>query len=174
MKNLIKFCFLLACLFCFLQNTLAQSQLKTNKPVFVKIEDGFTSENGTLSGMGIVNSPVKDKQGNVLIEENTPVKLNVVKIKARSWGRPGKLIVTAISTSSVDGQTIQLTGTVTLEGEPRKTEAWLVAFGGGCLVLPGIGFLGGFFIKGDEAKISADFIFSNFVVDGSYQIEVQK
>ncbi len=161
-------------MFCLLQNTFAQSKLKANKSVFVKIEDGFTSENGTLSGMGIVSSPIKDKQGNVLIEERTPVKLNVVKMKARSWGRPGKLIVTAISTSAVDGQTIQLTGTVTLEGEPRKTEAWLVAIGGGCLVVPVLGFLGGLFVKGDEAKISADFIFSNFVVDGSYQIEVQK
>lgn len=154
-------------------SVFSQSTLKANTQIYIKVEEGISSKN-EISGTAIISSPVKDKKGNVLIEQNTPVTLNIVKVKARSWGRPGKLVIKALNTTTVDGQKITLSGTFTIEGDAQKTEAWLVAIAGGCLVVPGLGFIGGFFIKGEEAKVPNNFIFNDFYTSEEAQIEISK
>ena len=60
-----------------------------------------------------------------MIRERAPAFLKVVEQeKAGLGGRPEKLVVRALRTSSVAGQEIALEGTYSVEGADREAEAW--------------------------------------------------
>lgn len=162
-----------ACLSMAPQVCFAQTAMLNAGTVISIRTDNKISSKGSDNPSAVVSSNVKDGDGNVLIEANTPVMLNVVRQKAKSWGKPGVLMVNGISTTSSDGQNISLTGTYTVEGDDNKTTA-CVASAALFLFIFMIGGLTGFFIKGDEAEIPANYIFTNFRVSEATSIKVKK
>ena len=150
----------------------SQVNLKGNTLIYIKTQNAITSEKSVGTTIGIVSSPVKDINGNVLIEENTPVTLNVVAVPAKSWGKPGTLIINALSTTAVDGQNITLTGTYSTEGADRKTMACGISAALFVFIIL-VGGLTGFFIKGGEAEVPSNYIFSNFYVASNTTVQLQ-
>lgn len=91
--------------------------------------------------------------GKLAIRGGELVKIEVEIIKPRVYGKPGRLRISALSTTGIDGTIILLNGSETAEGEDCRTAAWLTSCGAAILV-PGIGILYGLFVKGGDACIS--------------------
>lgn len=109
--------------------------------------------------------------GKVLIKAGTPVQLQVERTKRRGVGRPGSLTVKPLTTTSVDGQTIVLSGgTLNVEGKKRtgKAVGLGVGLGVGLLCPPLLACLA---IKGDHAVIESSTIMNNVFVANEYTIE---
>ncbi|HZG01738.1 MAG TPA: hypothetical protein VEY71_12085, partial [Chitinophagales bacterium] len=86
----------------------------------------------------------------------TPVDLNVTTYKAKGWGKPGEITINAVATTAVDGSAVPLTGAYFQQGQDEKTTAILVGIGG-CIFVPLVGAVAGFFVKGDDVTVPADF-----------------
>lgn len=136
----------------------------------VKIVESLSSKNGSPESVGVVDYDVR-VDGKVLINAGTPVQLRVERTKRRGVGRPGSLTVKPLTTTSVDGQTIILSGgTLHVEGKKRtgKAVGLGVGLGVGLLCPPLLACLA---IKGDYAVIESNTILSNVFVANEYNIE---
>lgn len=90
--------------------------------------------------------------GRLVIRGGETVAITIKKRKARSWGRPGSIEVTAISVTAIDGQEIKLNGSDFMIGDSRPEQTILVAVGGFFLV-PVFGVLFGALVKGQDVCI---------------------
>ena len=117
----------------------------------------------------IVDADVKSSDGTVLIKKGTRVNANMDVQKARGVGKPAVITLKNLSTTSVDGQTIYLAGSVTAQGESKRSQALGLGLGLGlCLFLPCLAILAK---KGGEVVIPAGTIYNQFSVADDYQIE---
>ena len=136
----------------------------------IRLVESLSSKNGGAEAVGLVGYDVK-ADGKVLIKAGTPVQLQVERTKRRGVGRPGSLTVKPLTTTSVDGQTIVLSGgTLNVEGKKRtgKAVGLGVGLGVGLLCPPLLACLA---IKGDHAVIESSTIMSNVFVANEYTIE---
>lgn len=145
------------------------STLKSGAPVAVKLVNDITS-NGSEAPVIVVDYDIADKEGNVLITAGTTVEYRLDRQKARGWGKPGSLTLTVLSTQSVDGQAIPLSGYYNAEGMDRKDVATWVGIGG-FFGLPVVGVLFGFAVKGTDAKITGNFIMPSVKTTTATKIE---
>ena len=117
----------------------------------------------------IVDADVKASDGTVLIKIGTRVNAIMDVQKAKGVGKPGSITLKNLSTTSVDGQTIYLAGSVTEQGQSKRGQALGLGLGLGlCLVLPCLAILAK---KGGEAVIPAGTLYNQFSVADDYQIE---
>ena len=116
----------------------------------------------------IVDADVKASDGSVLIKKGSRVNVRMDVQKAKGVGKPGRITLRNMSTTSVDGQTIYLAGSVNEEGESKRGKALGLGLGLGlCLFLPCLAILAK---KGGEAIIPAGTIYNQFSVADDYQI----
>lgn len=141
---------------CFGVATTAQRVIKSGTPVRVKLDQTVQSAIIISSGGGVVASDVADEDGNVLIKWGTPVELNVARLPAKAWGRPGEIKIDAVSTTATDGSLVPLSGGYYQMGQDRRTEAWLVALGG-CVLVPLVGIVAGLFVTGENVIVPYDY-----------------
>ncbi|MGN0236322.1 MAG: hypothetical protein ACI4BD_08485 [Paludibacteraceae bacterium] len=137
MKRII---YLFACLLCGMPMFSERVLLKRGTPVYIKLTDDIRSTDSNPHAMAIVALDVVSPEGKVLIPCLTPVNMNVEVERGKTKGRPGYIRLTAMNTTAVDGKTIPLYGSHSLEGEDRKTLAYSLGFGTGFIPFPGIGF----------------------------------
>ena len=160
--------FLGLCLFAISLSTNAQKlQNTTNIPV--QLNDEISSKTTPDSYQGaIVAVDIKDKAGNVLVKQGTPVLTNVVSQKARGVGKPGTLELEFVSTKAVDGTIIRLTGKTSKEGKDYKGKVLGLGLGLGLtIVWPMLFYL---CKKGEQAVIPAGTILNNIYTVGEYDI----
>ena len=135
----------------------------------VKIVESLSSKKATNAVALVDYDVVKD--GKVLIKAGTPVQVQVDRKKCRGVGRPGSLTVKPLTTTTVDGQTILLSGgTLEVEGKKRtgKAVGLGVGLGVGLLCPPLLACLA---IKGDHAVIESGTVLSNVIVANEYDIK---
>ena len=150
-------------------NIFAANPLTKGTALMVRITNTINSRN-TGAPAAVVESDVKDRNGNILISRGTPVMLSVESTRARSMGRPGSLNVRCIATTAVDGQQIMLDGSYYTEGVDNEGLAIGLGVGLGLTFLPGVGFAF-FAIKGEEATIAANNVIPAVFVLNDYMIE---
>lgn len=116
----------------------------------------------------IVDANIVDTEGNMLIKRGTPVQMTLETEPARGVGKAGYIIVTCLSTTAVDGQTIYLAGGMSAFGNEREELAIGLGVGVGIVAFPfGLFCL---CIKGEQAHIPSNTIISNVVIDDNYTI----
>ena len=118
----------------------------------------------------IVDADVKTTDGRVAIKKGTRVNVNLVNQKAKGIGKPGTIEIKSISTTSVDGQTIYLTGSVKEEGENKRFQSLRLGLGLGLAVFPPC--LAILAMKGGKAVIPAGTIYTHFSVAEEYLIDM--
>ncbi len=133
-KNKANFYFLFFSIFLFPFPSIGQSQLSSGTKIPVRITELIHSETDTSAlivkqAHGVVAQDVTGTDGRVLIHANTPVELTAALQRTRGRGRAGSVLITPISTTSTDGQTITLTGEYSREGKSFKGVTYLVAGG---------------------------------------------
>lgn len=99
-----------------------------------------------------VSSDVYGDSGKLVIRGGQDVKIKIERKKARGFGRAGWVEVSAISVTAVDGTEILLNGNDRVEGLDDKGRAWLIGIGS-MLLLPPVGILAGFLVKGQDVCI---------------------
>lgn len=92
--------------------------------------------------------------GKVVIRGGESVKINIERQKARGFGRSGWVQVTVVSVTGVDGREIMLNGSDRVEGDDYKGRAWLIGIGT-MLLVPPVGILTGFLVKGQDVCIDS-------------------
>lgn len=160
-----KFCCLLMAFSVLNLSLFAASPLRRGTTVYVRNLADVTSKEGTISA--VVDNDVKTKDGVVAIEKGARVNVTYECKKARGVGKPGKIIITSMSTETVDGQSVLLTGSFTATGESKKGKALGLGLGLGLYAWPFIFFL---CKKGGQATIPAGTVFSQFSTADEYQI----
>ncbi|MBO4611729.1 MAG: hypothetical protein J5671_01000 [Bacteroidaceae bacterium] len=147
----------------------ASSPLTRGTVVYIRTMSEISSKtNETIDA--IVDADVKGSDGKVLIKKGTRVNANVVTKKAKGVGKPGSISLKNLSTTSVDGQTIHLSGTVSEEGENKHTKVLAVGLSVGLLLFaPCLAYLAK---KGGNAVIPSGTVYNQFSVADEYQIEL--
>ena len=143
-------------------------KLPNGKPVCVRVTETVDDNNRQSSVHAIVDRDVKDPAtDNILIRRGTPVQISSDTRKAKGVGKPGHIRLQCLSTQAVDGQTIALQGSFSIEGESRKGLALGLGIGLGLWVWPALFCL---CIKGEAARLPADVLIPNVVVGDDYEI----
>lgn len=129
-------------------NVLSQNDYGTT---FVQLSGGIISSksNGANLPQGFIGSDIKDKDGNVWVRAGAPVVLISDIKKARRIGKPGHINIRCLSTIDINGNTVALTGSMSIEGKNKSA----LAIGLGMLgFVPGMMISGFFFlfIKGED------------------------
>ena len=160
------FCLLLALAVLNL-STLSSAPLLRGTVVYIRSMSEVSSK--TSNSMdAIVDADVKTSDGSVLIKKGTRVNANMDVQKAKGVGKPGFIIIKNLSTTSVDGQTIYLAGSVKEEGESKRGKALGLGLGLGlCLFPPCLAILA---MRGEQAVIPSGTVFNQFSVADDYQI----
>lgn len=120
----------------------------------------------------IVDANIMDAKGeNIVIRRGTPVVMDIEIKRARGVGKAGYIKINCISTSSVDGQTINLIGSSLAQGDDRKGLAIGLGVSLGILVFPPCFFC--LCIKGENVSIPQNTLFHNVVVNDNYTIRIE-
>lgn len=150
-------------------SVFAGAPLRRGTLVPVRTQSELSSKSGSNSLSAIVDSDVKAADGSVVISRGTPVIAQVECKKAKGVGRPGTIAIKSMSTTSVDGQSIVLNGSVKEEGQSKKGKA--IGLGVGLFWFLGPVFLACLAKKGGQATIPAGTLFTQFSAADDYQIE---
>jgi len=163
-----KFCCLFMAMAVLNLSIFASAPLTRGTVVYIRTMSEVSSK--TSESMdAIVDADVKASDGTVLIKKGTRVNAIMDVQKAKGVGKPGSITLKNLSTTSVDGQTIYLAGSVTEQGQSKRGQALGLGLGLGlCLVLPCLAILAK---KGGEAVIPAGTLYNQFSVADDYQIE---
>lgn len=163
-----KFCCLFMAIAVLNLSIFASAPLTRGTVVYIRTMSEVSSK--TSESMdAIVDADVKASDGTVLIKKGTRVNAIMDVQKAKGVGKPGSITLKNLSTTSVDGQTIYLAGSVTEQGQSKRGQALGLGLGLGlCLVLPCLAILAK---KGGEAVIPAGTLYNQFSVADDYQIE---
>lgn len=150
MKKLLLFSFMCAASFCANAQVLHRGSI-----VPVKIISQIDSKTQETPNV-IVNADVKGDDGSVIIAYGTPVQTQVNREKARGCGRPGKISVKFISTTTTNGQQVLLEGgNIKVEGQDKKVLSIGLGAGLGWFVWPALFCLS---IKGEQAIIEEGYL----------------
>lgn len=149
-------------------NILAGGILKTGTPVIITSTSDIKSEIKSPPNF-VVTTDVKDINGNILIKQGTPVNVEIKNKRRSGVGKPGEIDIKFISTTSSDGQTIMLNGSLHEEGENKKGKALGVGLGVGLLLLfPMLAYMAK---KGGSAVIKSGTIIPSVTILGEYSIQ---
>ena len=149
-------------------SVFAGSPLVRGTSVYIRTLSEISSKNNEALD-AVIDIDVKTTDGIVAIKKGTPVNANIERQKAKGVGKQGYIQITSMSTTSVDGQTIYLSGSVKEEGENKRGKVLGLGLGIGlCLFLPCLAILAK---KGGEAIISSGKIYNQFSVAQEYQIQ---
>ena len=145
----------------------ASAPLSRGTIVYIRTMSEISSKTGqTLDA--VVDADVKTADGSVVIKKGTRVNATLEVQKAKGVGKPGAITIKNLSTTSVDGQDIYLSGSMTQQGESKRGQALGLGLGLGlCLFLPCLAILAK---KGGEAVIPAGTVYNQFSVADEYQI----
>jgi hypothetical protein len=99
-----------------------------------------------------VDEDIYNRANRLVISAGTRIEAEVHTKKARRLGRPGQITISFISTTTVDGIKVPLTGSMTLEGDNKKAEVFGIGIGTAFLATPMILYL---LKKGGEVFIPA-------------------
>lgn len=143
--------------------------LRRGTVVVVRTQSELTSKDGTGNLNAFVDSDVKAEDGTILISRGTPVTAVVDVKKAKGVGKPGEINISSMTTTSVDGQSIVLNGSMNVKGQSKKGTALGLSLGltFGLGLLPCLACLA---IKGGQATVPAGTVISNFTTAGEYQV----
>lgn len=159
-------CFLFVC--CLFADWASGRPLKRGTPVLARLVTSADSNRESEIQAEVVADVVVD--GEPVILQGTPIRLFVNRRRSKGVGKPGYLQIGCISTTTVDGQQILLSGTIEREGYSREGAAIGLGVGLGLTFLP----IGGFFflcLKGEKAEFPAGTPFFNVTVVQNYKIE---
>lgn len=147
----------------------ASAPLTRGTVVYIRTMAEMTSKTGgTLDA--VVDADVKATDGSVLIKKGTRVNVNTDCQKAKGVGKPGSITLSNLSTTSVDGQIINLAGSLSEQGESKRGKALGLGLGLGLgLFLPCLAILA---MKGGEAVIPSGTVYNQFSVADEYQISL--
>lgn len=101
-----------------------------------------------------VSRDIYGDSGKLVIRGGETVKIKIERQKARGFGRAGWVQVTAESVTAVDGTEILLNGNDRVQGDDDKGRAWLIGIGT-MLLVPPVGILVGFAVKGQDVCIDS-------------------
>lgn len=148
-------------------SVFASSPLTRGTVVYIRTMSEMSSKTGgTLDA--IVDADVKAADGSVVIKKGTRVNVSLNTQKAKGVGKPGVIELKSLSTTSVDGQTIYLAGSVKEQGESRRGKALGLGLGLGlCVFLPCLAILAK---KGGQAFIPSGTLYNQFSVADEYTI----
>ena len=147
----------------------ASTPLTRGTVVYIRTMSEISSKsNASLDA--VVDADVKSPDGQVLIKKGTRVNMNVDVKKAKGVGKPGTITLKNLSTTSVDGQTIYLSGSIHETGENKHGKVLGVGLGVGFfLFTPMLCYLAK---KGGEAVIPSGTVYSQFSVADEYPISL--
>lgn len=75
-----------------------------------------------------------DANNKVVVRKGAPVQFNYTIVKTKRIGRPGSIEINFVSTQSIHGTTIPLTGTLKMEGDNKKAKVLGIGLGLGLTV----------------------------------------
>lgn len=147
--------------------------LHSGQPVQVRLTspiDTKTAKKKTpIQVSAIVEQDVRAESSDViLIRRGTPIELDAQIVRAKGVGKPGSVFLRCLSTQAVDGQHINLQGTLEQNGANRKGTALGVGLGVGLTVCWPCLFC--LCIKGEQVVIPENTMIHNVVVNGNYSI----
>lgn len=163
-----KFCCLFMALAVLNLSVFAGAPLRRGTVVFVRTQSEISSKSESSMLNAIVDSDVKADDGTVVISRGTPVMANMEVKKAKGVGKPGKIAIKSMTTTSVDGQRIVLNGEMNQEGQSKKGKS--IGLAVGLFWFLGPPFLAFLAKKGGQATIPAGTVFSQFSTADEYQI----
>jgi len=102
--------------------------------------------------MIVVDEDIYNRANRLVIKAGTRVDADVQVSKARRLGRPGEITIHFISTTTVDGIRVPLTGSMHLKGDNKKAKVLGIGIGTTLLATPMILYL---LKKGGEVFIPA-------------------
>jgi hypothetical protein len=131
--------------------------LPAGSKVFLTLDEGVTSKRGESAVGQVVRCRVwrdVDTGGMPFIKAGTPATCKIDKVKRRNMGGiEGKISIAGIDTTSVDGQSVMLSGGYNKEGSGRKAVVWTV----GLLLLWPV-----LFVPGGAAELPPGTIFDTY------------
>ena len=141
----------------------AQGTLTAGTMIVIKPEKNWNSRDKNPPNF-IVAYPVKDNEGNVVINGGTPVELSADWKKNKGVGKPGSVDISFTSVRSVNGEMIPINGSYSEEGEAKKGKAHGLTWGLFFTVL-GPFSLPCLAIKGEPAEIRQSTNINTYVVN---------
>jgi hypothetical protein len=139
------------------QTATVSRDLPAGSKVFLTLDEGVTSKRGESEVGQVVRCRVwrdVDTGGMPFIKAGTPATCKIDKVKRRNMGgMEGKISIAGIDTTSVDGQSIMLSGGYNKEGSGRKAVVWTV----GLLLLWPV-----LFVPGGTAELPPGTIFDTY------------
>ncbi len=163
-----RFCCIFIALAVLNLSIFASAPLTRGTIVYIRTMSEVSSKTSETMD-AIVDADVKSADGTVAIKKGTRVNVVLHAQKAKGVGKPGLIEIKSLSTTSVDGQTIYLAGSVKEQGQSKRGQALGLGLGLGlCLFLPCLAILAK---KGSEAVIPAGTIYNQFSVADEYQIK---
>ncbi len=102
--------------------------------------------------------------GEVIIKKGTIIDNNINVTKPKGVGKPAMINIDAIATTDVNGKTIPLNGTFSVEGKSNRGKALGVGLGVGLgtFLFPMIAYIAK---KGEHVKVKANTLISDFFID---------
>ncbi len=132
-------------------------ELPAGSKVFLTLDEGVTSKRGESEVGQVIRCRVwrdVDAGGMAFIKAGTPGTCKIDKVKRRNMGgMEGKISIAGIDTTSVDGQSVMLSGGYNKEGSGRKAVVWTV----GLLLLWPV-----LFVPGGAAELPPGTIFDTY------------
>jgi hypothetical protein len=139
------------------QSATVSRDLPAGSKVFLTLDEGVTSKRGESEVGQVVRCRVwrdVDTGGMPFIKAGTPATCKIDKVKRRNMGgMEGKISIAGIDTTSVDGQSVMLSGGYNKEGSGRKAVVWTV----GLLLLWPV-----LFVPGGTAELPPGTIFDTY------------
>jgi hypothetical protein len=141
--------------------SFAGGNLQSGTPVNIRLTNEISSGNST-SPKFVVSSDIKDANGNVLIKKDTPVSINHESTSRKAIGRPGKINIKFLSTTTTDGQIVRLDGVKDYQAKSKVGKVVGIAVGVGSFFLfPMYAYLAK---KGDDVTVQPSEIYNAAVV----------
>lgn len=149
-------------------NIFAGGILKTGTSIPVRLINDISSESKEQP-LFVVDNDIKDSNGNLLIAKETPVLIEYNNEPKKSLGKPGEINIKFISTTTSDGQKINLMGSKTEKGVDKKRKTLGIGLGVGlALVYPMLAYLAK---RGDSIELKAGTVISSVIVFGDYTVK---
>lgn len=137
----------------------------------IKTIGAFSGDYDLKELPGVVTSDIYDSTNKqIIIRSGTPVKLFCRILPPKTVGRPGKILITGATTSTVNGTTIDIISNFEFAGEGRSGTAHGLAWG----LFPFTFGLSTLFllIKGDKAAVLSQSLIPNNIVAKDYYIDL--
>lgn len=162
----------LAALLCVSVVSAQDVKLMSGQNIPVRLMSEINSKHrNQATPYAIVDANIMDSKGeNIVINRGTPVVMDIEIQRAKGVGKAGYVKINCLSTTSVDGQRINLLGSSFAQGDSRKGLAIGLGVSLGVVVFPPL--LALLCIKGENVVIPANTVLGNIVVNENYTISL--